>query len=112
MHTMIKKPVWSRMAMVALALSLGSAAAFADEAASGESNDNGVHPVDAIKKAGKEVGHGVKEGAIAVGHGVRDGAIAVGHGTKKVVHKVGHAIKHGVHKIEGKKDDPASEDKG
>ena len=112
MNGSTRKMLWSRMVMIALALSVGSATAYADEESGGTSDSGGAHPVDAIKKAGKEVGHGVKEGAVAVGHGVKEGAVAVGNGAKKVVHKVGHAIRRGVDKVEGKKTEEPSGDQG
>ena len=61
-----------------------------------------AHPVAAVKKVAKKVGHGVKEGGRAVGHGFRDVARSIGHGTRDVTRTAGHSIRHGVHKMEGK----------
>lgn len=97
---MRRLPVISITIMLALfAVSVQAA----DEASSNAGSDK-VHPVAAAKKAGKEIGHGVKKSTKIIGHGFRDGTRAVGHETRKVTKEVGHAFQDGVHEVEGKKD--------
>jgi hypothetical protein len=91
------------VALIAIAACLFNLSVHAAEASS-ESSSGKVHPVAEAKKAGKEIGHGVKKGTKAVGHGFRDGTRAVGHTTKKVTKDVGHAFRDGAHELEGKKD--------
>jgi hypothetical protein len=63
-----------------------------------------VHPVDETKKAAKAVGQGVKKTGKVIGHGFRDGARAIGHGTRKVTRDIGHAFRDGAHELTGKKE--------
>lgn len=69
-----------------------------------EQGGNTVHPVDATKKAAKAVGQGVKKTGKVIGHGFRDGARAIGHGTRKVTRDIGHAFRDGAHELTDKKE--------
>jgi len=89
--------------LLAFALSLSTATAFAADEPSGKGS-GGVHPVAATKKAAKAVGHTTKKTTKAVGHGFRDGTRAIGHGTRNVTRDIGHAFRDGAHELTGKKD--------
>lgn len=89
-------------AFMAGAMCMSVSSVFAAEASS-DTGSGKVHPVADAKKAGKEIGHGVRKTTKVIGHGFRDGTKAVGHGTRKVTKEVGHAFRDGVHELEGKK---------
>lgn len=104
--------------LIAIAACLFTVSVYAAESSndsSGGASSGKVHPVAEAKKAGKEIGHGVKKSTKIIGHGFRDGTRAVGHktrevtkeighGTKKATKEVGHAVRDGVHEVGGKND--------
>jgi hypothetical protein len=87
---------------VALVMTVGAASSATATEGNADHASGRPHPVVAVKKAAKTIGHGVKEGGRAVGHGFRDVARSIGHGTRDVTRTAGHSIRHGVHKVEGK----------
>jgi hypothetical protein len=102
---MVKRFLFSgqfTIALTAVAVCLFASSVFAAEA-SGDGGSGKAHPVADAKKAGKEIGHGVKKTTKTIGHGFRDGTKAVGHETRKVTKEVGHTVRNGVHELEGKK---------